>query len=878
MAAIGYNGWLSTGLPGQDAMLHGLRPGDNVVYRVESTEDYRPLVRAYAEDALRQRRTLIYFRFARHAALVPEQPGIRRVTVHPEVGFERFLTEIIDEIEAAGHGAYYIFDCLSDLAVDWYSDRMLANFFMITCPYLYELDTVAYFALLRHHHSAYAIDGIHNTAQVIMDVYHNREQTYVQPLKVYERYSPTMFLVHHWQGQEFTPVTSSAILSEIFSETPQLWLDFSVNRPGVWTKTFLEAQEVLEQYRRGEGDDAAVERCADRLRRMAVTRDARLLQLAETYFSLADLVGVMKRMIGTGLIGGKSLGMLLARAIVEKSGDDLAEVLEAHDSFYVGSDVFYTYIVRNGCWWLRRRRPNEDFDDYLERAESARLKMLHGMFPEDIQSQFAEMLDYFGQSPVIVRSSSLLEDNYGNAFSGKYDSVFCANQGTPRERLQQFIEAVRAVYASTLNREALIYRHQRGLMDRDEQMALLVQRVSGAAYGDHFFPHLAGVGYSFNSYVWSPEIEPAAGLVRLVCGLGTRAVDRTDDDYTRLIALNAPDRTPHSGDDASRYSQRRLDALQLPRNELVELSFESVAENDLGDVLPLLASEDGALLRRARQQGMKNIFPWVLDFDGLLHRTEFIPAMRRMLRLLRDAYNYEVDVEFTTNFFRDGRFLINLVQCRPFQVRITDETAARSLACREDTQGTELLSSRGPIIGASLATRVDRLIHVVPGTYSLLPEQKRYEVARLIGTFTHDAGADGRTIMLVGPGRWGTSTPSLGVPVTFGQINTVSIICEVALMHEGLVPDISLGTHFFNDLVELEMLYLAVSPGQEGHQLDLEALAALPNQLPELLPERAGFADVVRVVDHEQLADGASLELHADTMRQRATLHQVPNS
>lgn len=871
MVASGYSGWLSTGLSGQDAMLHGLRPGDNVVYRVESIDDYRPLVEAYTRNSLAEGRRLIYFRFARHSELVPEHPEVRRVTAHPEVGFERFLSEIIGEIEAAGHGAYYVFDCLSDLAVDWYSDRMLANFFMITCPYLYELDTIAYFALLRHHHSAYAIDGIHNTAQVIMDVYHNRAQTYVQPLKVYERYSPTMFLVHHWNGDDFTPVTSSAILSEIFSGTPQLWLDFSVNRPGVWTKTFLEAQQALEEHQRTEGG-GELETYADRLLRMAITRDSRLLELASEYFTVADLVGVLKRMIGTGLIGGKSLGMLLARAIIEKSGGGLAESLEAHDSFYVGSDVFYTYIVRNGCWWLRRRRRNEPFEEYLERAENARLKMLHGTFPEDIQSQFVEMLDYFGQSPVIVRSSSLLEDNYGNAFSGKYDSVFCANQGTPQERLQQFMEAVRTVYASTLNREALVYRHQRGLMDRDEQMALLVQRVSGAAYGEHFFPHLAGVGYSFNTYVWNPEIDPTAGLVRLVCGLGTRAVDRTDDDYTRLIALNTPESTPHSSDDSSRYCQRRLDALELPRNELTDLAFEQVAENELADVLPLFASQDTALLRRARQQGLKNVFSWVLDFGGLLERTDFIETVRRMLRLLRDAYNYEVDVEFTTNFFEDGRFLINLVQCRPFQVRITAESAARNLAVREGGEGTDLLRSRGPIIGSSLATRVDRLIYIIPSAYSLLPEQKRYEVAQIIGAVTHHESAEGRTIMLVGPGRWGTSTPSLGVPVSFGQINTVSVICEVALMHEGLVPDISLGTHFFNDLVELEMLYMAISPGKEEHQLDLDALGKLPNRLPELLPDRAGFADVIRVTDREQLGDGQGIELHADAMHQNAAL------
>ena len=162
------------------------------------------------------------------------------------------------------------------------------------------------------------------------------------------------------------------------------------------------------------------------------------------------------------------------------------------------------------------------------------------------------MLDYFGQSPIIVRSSSLLEDNYGNAFAGKYESVFCANQGPHAKRLQDFLSAVKTVYASTMSEKALRYRAQRGLLDRDEQMSLLVQRVSGGCYGSLFFPQIAGVGLSRNPYVWSECIDPAAGVVRLVFGLGTRAVDRSDDDYTRIVALNAPERRPESDFDEVR--------------------------------------------------------------------------------------------------------------------------------------------------------------------------------------------------------------------------------------------------------------------------------------------------------------------------------------
>jgi hypothetical protein len=120
-----------------------------------------------------------------------------------------------------------------------------------------------------------------------------------------------------------------------------------------------------------------------------------------------------------------------------------------------------------------------------------------------------------------------------------------------------------------------------------------------------------------------------------------------------------------------------------------------------------------------------------------------------------------------------------------------------------------------------------------------------------------------------GPGRWATSTPSLGIPVSFAEINSASVICEIAAMHEGLVPDVSLGTHFFNDLVELNMLYFAVSPDKKGHLLNQELLLGLPNRLKQLLPEAAAMEAVLRVVDGADVPDGLRLSLHADTVNQK---------
>jgi hypothetical protein len=726
--------------------------------------------------------------------------------------------------------------------------------------------------LLKHQHSVHATDNITKTAQVVLEVYRKDGRLFIHPLKVWQRHSPTLYMLHSWEREDFRPVTSSATIADILASVPQPWLDFTIHRPGVWIRTFQQAQQTLLALRDGQPRGEEAEALFHRLMKMVVTRDERLLSLAETVFGLADVVGIMKRMIGSGLIGGKSLGMLLARAILRKADPQWADRLESHDSFYIGADVFYTYIVENGCWWLRRRQ--KDFNVHLQRADQAREKMLRGTFPEYIQNQFMEMLEYFGQSPIIVRSSSLLEDSYGNAFSGKYESVFCANQGTPQERLEAFMAAVRTVYASTMSREGLLYRLHHGLLDRDEQMALLVQRVSGEMRGQLFFPQIAGVGFSFNPFVWDPDIDPRAGVLRLVFGLGTRAVEHTEDDYTRLVALNVPHKRAESRPEQERqYAQRRVDVLDLQANKLLSREFETVGRTLPAAQLALFANSE-ELEADAASHGGQTALPLTLTFERLFRDTRFVPAMRELLTTLEAAYNHPVDIEFTANFTADGAFRINLVQCRPFQVKIRGEGSRVKMP--EPLEPADvLLQSSGPIIGHSLATLIDRLIYVRPAVYSQMSMSDRYSVARTIGRLAHaDPPGQRKTLMLVGPGRWGTSMPSLGVPVSFAEINTVSVLCELTVMHEGLIPDVSLGTHFFNDLVEMDMLYFAVSPGKTGHTLNEAWLLSQPNRLAELLPSAGSLAEAIWVVDSAGLRPSGALYLNVDSMKQQGVCYR----
>ena len=872
---------VSTGLAGLDRAIGGLLAGDNVVWTVDQIDAYVPFAHALAAHARSRHEELVYFRFADHDAVFEPGPGIETRRVHPEPGFESFITEIHRTINEHGCCRYYVFDSLSSLSNTCYSDRMIGNFFRLTCPLLRRLDTIAYFAMYRSLHSYHATALVRETTQILMDVYRLDDCTYVRPVKILGRETAGRMQLHRQRDDRFVPLASSVHTSRVIRSAGWAGLPTASYRMvGVWDRTFLQAEQAAEACATGLLSGEHEKRRLGEVTRLIITNDDRMLALAERFFTLSDVVTIWKRMIGTGMIGGKAVGMLLARAILERSDPRWSRLLEPHDSFYIGSDVYYTFLVTNDCWWERQRQ--KDPQTYLDGNDTVRDRLLSGTFPDYIMARFVDLLDYFGQSPIIVRSSSLLEDNFGNAFSGKYESVFCVNQGSLQERLEAFLSAVRTIYASTMSDEALTYRAMRGVLGRDEQMALLVQRVSGVSYGRYLFPELAGVAYSFNPYAWNREIDPRAGMLRLVFGLGTRAVDRSDDDYTRVVSLSAPHLRPDaSAYDRRRHAQRRVDVLDIHDNEFRQLHFLDVATNAPGMPVERFAIRDSELVRICREQGIDDRGAWVLTLDPALKGAPLVADMREMLTTIRDAYGTEVDIEFTANHDPELGDTINVLQCRPFQVQRTAVGAGPPPRMDDDRL---IMRSAGGVIGHSRSITIDRLLYVVPERYAVLSEAKRYALARLIGRLTH---APGRTIMLIGPGRWGTSTPSLGVPVSFSEIHGVSVLCEIDAMHEGLVPDLSLGTHFFNDLVEENILYVGHFCGNSANTLDDRYLRGDPAALERLLPEAGEWRETVfareRLRDEPAgtpatIADGTpdTVCLYADALAQVAVLYTTP--
>lgn len=850
---------VSTGISGFDDIIDSLRLGDNVVWQVDSVEDYSIFVRFFAEQALLDHRNIVYMRFGNHPPLLSSDSAIKQYDLIPNNGFESFATQVYNIISQEGKFAFYVFDCLTDLLEQWCSDLMLGNFFKITCPHLFVLDTVAYFCILRNRHSFDSIARIRETTQLLLDLKSIEPSLYLHPLKVWERYSPTMFLPHKYQGGTFETITSSFDAADLFH--PRIAQPNSGGYIDYWDKLFIEAEGLLTL----KAGDPRRKAMFTRLIHVLIGKDPTISDLAHKFLMLDDIIKIKNRQIGTGYIGGKSVGMLLARNIlVQDESFDYSSVLEAHDSFYLGSDIFYTYLVQNGWWNLRMRQIAPE--GYFSEAVLLKEKLLTGVFPTAIRERFMEMLEYFGQSPIIVRSSSLLEDNFGNAFAGKYESVFCVNQGSPEERYKEFENAVRTVYASTMDENALNYRIKRGLAGKDEQMALLVQRVSGDYHGGYFFPMLAGVGNSSNLYVWDKQINPQAGMLRLVFGLGTRAVDRVSGDYPRIVSLDKPLLWPVDPEKRSQYSQHEVDILDLRKNELDTIQMATLLYEEIDIDHTLFGEIDLTAAARMRELGIKNRIPFILSFQKLLSETTFPTYMRHVLECLEKNYNYPVDIEYTVNFSKDGAYHVNLLQCRPLQTKGLGKTIAfpetRNLS---DT----LFYVHGDFMGGNARIPIKYIVVVDPREYSLLNESKKYDIARTIGALNRLFDRETKSALLISPGRLGTTTPSLGVPVKFSEISNMSVVCEVEFETAGLMPELSYGSHFFQDLVESDIFYVALFLKKEGGFFNADWIDLQENLLSQMLPGQVAYESIVKVIEFPMKDGIASLELYSDIISQQ---------
>ena len=589
---------------------------------------------------------------------------------------------------------------------------------------------------------------------------------------------------------------------------------------------------------------------------------------AKKWLDVDDFRYILQRRIGNGKVGGKAAGMLLAWKIlqtrsIEADGVDLQGRVAMPRSYFIAADVFYEYLALNKVEYINQKyKPIDqiraDYPMILAEYEQ-------GRFPEEIADQLREILREVGDRPVIVRSSSLLEDNFGTSFAGKYDSYFCPNQGNDKENLRDLTRAIRRIYASVYSPDALIYRRRMNLIDYDERMAILLQEVQGERYRQYFFPTLAGVAFSQAPVLWNSRLKREDGFLRLVTGLGTRAVNRVGEDYPRLVYLSHPTLRPETTPEAmTHYAQHLIDAIDLERNQIATLTAGELFGDDYAPLryLASVREEDG--LNPIRSLGPRVARDrLVLTFDALLARTDFAAGMRSILQRLEKHYGFPVDVEFTASLRAGpgGKLtpIFHVLQCRPQSLVRGGEVPAIP-----DVSAEDRLFTSGRMVPRGRIDGVAWVVYVKPEFYRTLQPRARADVARLIGRLNKKL--EGQDFVLIGPGRWGSSNIELGVPVSYADIFNARALVEVAGGPSDGLPDPSYGTHFFQDLVESNIFALAVAPGQNSDSLHLDFLETAPDALGEELPADAAAAATLglKLVKVAQARPGQSVQILMD--------------
>ncbi len=557
---------------------------------------------------------------------------------------------------------------------------------------------------------------------------------------------------------------------------------------------------------------------------------------------------------------------MLAYKILQNTAPEIFEKIILPRSYFMGADVFYDFMAVNKLEFLDQKykaieQIRAEYPKIQERYANAR-------FPEEVADQLRDILREVGNTPLIVRSSSLLEDNFGTSFAGKYISIFCPNQGNLTENLRDLTLAIRRVYASVFGPDALMYRRRMGLLDYDERMAILLQEVQGQRHRQYYFPPLAGVAYSYSPIVWNPRLKREEGFMRLVMGLGTRAVERMASDYPRLVNLSHPQLRPEVMPKAIRYySQHYVDAIDLEQNALTTLPTGSLLGADYAPLRWMVSVDDGETVRPPLSIGLGiDSSQLILTFEGLLQRSSFVPLMKTVLTRLAQEYQRQVDIEFAVSFLPGNdkpELVFHLLQCRP-QNQWSGGSEAQSIPTEVEPKDKLLLCSK--MVPQGRVSQIEYIVYVDAEAYHQLETPGDYsEVARWIGQL--NKALEGKAFILIGPGRWGSSDAMQGVPVTYADIFNTRALVEVASSQGGFSSEPSYGTHFFQDLMETQIYPLAIYPDELDDHLNWDFLQQAANQLPKFFPDQTPASRCIKVIQIPSERPGHSLEIIMDGQR-----------
>ncbi len=521
---------------------------------------------------------------------------------------------------------------------------------------------------------------------------------------------------------------------------------------------------------------------------------------------------------GAGSVGGKARGLAFLNLLLSGEGvrgrfDGLD--IEVPPGIVIGTDAFDRFMEQNGLHSSGLAGMSDE-EIHLRFLEADR-------FPESTKKELATFLDLC-REPLAVRSSSLLEDSQFHPFAGVYQTYMIPNSHPePAVRLRELITAIKRVYASTFYQSAREYLKVTSLRFEDEKMAVIVQQMVGARHGQRFYPEIAGVARSYNFYPVGPQ-KPEDGVVSMALGLGRTVVEGGAAVH---FCARYPDHLQQffSTRDARRNNQRNFYALDMSDQAppMQPIADERVVSYQLGE-----AEKDGTL------QFIASTFSAENDaiYDGVsrpgMRIVTFAPILRNRMIPLAEALDFlcalgswgigtPVEIEFAVDLSvpADAARKLRLLQIRPLPLsRETDELSITEIP------GEELICQSTQVLGHG-AIRDLRDIVVVD--IDRFDRTKSHEAAREIGAINQRLVEQRRAYLLVGPGRWGSLDPLLGIPVKWEQISGARAIVEASFKDMNVDP--SQGSHFFQNLTAFQVGYFSVHPRVRNSFVDWEWLA-----------------------------------------------------
>jgi CheY-like chemotaxis protein len=524
--------------------------------------------------------------------------------------------------------------------------------------------------------------------------------------------------------------------------------------------------------------------------------------------------------IGGGSLGGKARGLGFVNTLINNYNirdryDDILIYVPA--AVVLGTEVFDQFVDENN---LRHFAINAQDDKEITRRFLEAEK-----FPEDILGELAAFLDIV-HSPLAVRSSSLLEDSQYHPFAGVYETYMIPNNHHNKLiRLNDLLESIKRVYASTFYQSAKNYIKVTSYRLEEEKMAVIIQKMIGSNHQQRFYPDFSGVAKSHNFYPISPQ-KPNDGIVSVALGLGKTVVD--GGNTVRFCPKYPNDFVRFSIDDYLENSQRDFYALRL--DEHAVSTFEThdmkIEKFELST-----AEEDGTLFRMVSTYSADNH----VIYDGLSRSgtriVTFAPVLNnkifplaRLIELLLDMGQWgmgtPVEIEFAANLSVDqnSRKEFGLLQMRPLVLnRELDELNIDKI------ESNKIICQSLKVLGNGLINDIHDMVIV---DYHKFDRAKSYEVAKEVSLFNSQLISENRPYVLIGVGRWGSLDPWLGIPITWDQICGAKTIVETNFKDLSVTP--SQGSHFFQNLTSFMVGYFAVNMESEGF-LDWEWLLSRPS-------------------------------------------------